>query len=117
MRYPANVDYADCHHSLPHVLTGKIGVMGKNSSSRPQDGASGYRPAGTEKPTGKWNLTEVITRGDQGEFKVNGKVVMRYTAARIESDGVSSPLSAGRIQLQSEGAEIFFSDIRLRELS
>ncbi|MDX2022986.1 MAG: DUF1552 domain-containing protein [Deltaproteobacteria bacterium] len=52
--YPSTVDYVDCHHSLPHLLNGKIGVMGKNSSSRPQDGASGYRPAGGGKSIDQW---------------------------------------------------------------
>ncbi|MDZ4697883.1 MAG: DUF1552 domain-containing protein [Deltaproteobacteria bacterium] len=61
--YPSNVDYVDCHHSLPHLLSGKIGVMGKNSSSRPQDGISGYRPAGGGVSIDEWWASSQVQAG------------------------------------------------------
>lgn len=61
--YPSNVNYVDCHHSLPHLLTGKIGVMGKNSSSRPQDGATGYRPAGGGPSIDQWYADWLRSKG------------------------------------------------------
>jgi hypothetical protein len=63
--YPTTVDYVDCHHSMPHLLSGKIGVMGKNSSSRPQDGASGYRPAGGGASLDQWWADLQVQAGAQ----------------------------------------------------
>ena len=66
--YPANIDYADCHHSLPHILTGRVGVMGKNSSSRPADGASGYRPAGGGPSLDQWYADQQLQAGAKLAF-------------------------------------------------
>jgi hypothetical protein len=62
---------------------------------------------GVEKPTGEWNRTEVICDGDRIVVLMNDLVVNEGTAA--------SP-SEGKIQFQSEGAEIFFRKIEVRPL-
>jgi hypothetical protein len=74
------------------------------------------RRVDAEHPLGAWNVTEIIARGDGGEFKVNGQRVMAYGDARIEERGAIVPLTQGRIQLQSEGAEIYFAEVKLRSL-
>jgi hypothetical protein len=69
----------------------------------------GYRdPAGeVEKPHGQWNKLELIAQGDTVKYYVNGKLVNEGTAA--------SP-QRGKILFQSEGAEVFFRNIKLRPL-
>lgn len=63
-----------------------------------------------------WNRVDVMAVGDRVLFAVNGHVVMRLDDCKIgkQSDGV--PLTKGRIQLQSEAAEIAYRRIRIREL-
>ncbi|HUS05424.1 MAG TPA: DUF1080 domain-containing protein [Bryobacteraceae bacterium] len=57
-----------------------------------------------EKPVGEWNRSEVIADGDSLTNLVNGVVV---------NHGTRSSQTAGKIQIQSEGAEIFFRRIEL----
>ena len=66
----------------------------------------GFRGAvNIEKPVGEWNRTEVICQGDRMTNKLNGTVM-------AEAYGLSR--SAGKIQIQSEGAEILIRKIELR---
>lgn len=60
-----------------------------------------------EKPTGEWNKVEVIVKGGNITYLVNGQVV---------NEAKNSSLVAGRILLQSEGAEIYYRNVRLQEL-
>lgn len=75
-----------------------------------------HRGFNKEHPRGQWNVTEVLVNGDRGTFKVNGHAVMAFEQAQVEDGGVWRPLTQGRIQIQSEGAEIFLADIKLRPL-
>jgi hypothetical protein len=43
--------------------------------------------------------------------------VMVLTGSRQVVDGKEVPLTKGRIQLQSEGAEVFYRNIALRPIS
>ena len=68
----------------------------------------GFRGAkDVEKPTGEWNRQEVICDGDTITNIVNG-VVVNYA--------YNSSHTGGKIQLQSEGAEIFFRRVELRPI-
>jgi hypothetical protein len=60
-----------------------------------------------EKPTGEWNRSEVICDRDTIRNLVNGKVV---------NYGTNSSHTFGKIQLQSEGAEIWIRRVELRPL-
>jgi Domain of Unknown Function (DUF1080) len=60
-----------------------------------------------EKPAGEWNRMEVVCDGDSITNIVNGFVV---------NVGTKSSLAQGKIQFQSEGAEIFFRKIEIRPL-
>jgi hypothetical protein len=60
-----------------------------------------------EKPTGEWNRSEVICDRDTIKNIVNGKVVNYAT---------DSSHTYGKIQLQSEGAEILIRRVELRPL-
>jgi hypothetical protein len=60
-----------------------------------------------EKPTGEWNRSEVICDRDTIKNLVNGKLV---------NYGTNSSHTSGKIQLQSEGAEIWIRRVELRPL-
>ena len=64
-------------------------------------------PRDVEAPTGDWNRMEVICDGDTITNIVNGLVV---------NVGTGSSLAEGKIQFQSEGAEIVFRRIEVRPL-
>jgi hypothetical protein len=60
-----------------------------------------------EKPLGEWNLSEVVCDGDRITNLVNGVVVNEGRAARP---------SEGKIQIQSEGAEVLIRRVELLPL-
>lgn len=69
-----------------------------------------------EKPHGEWNLMEVIADGQTLVHKVNGHEVLRVYNSQQIVDGKKVPLTKGRIQIQSEGAEVFYRNIEIKSL-
>jgi hypothetical protein len=67
----------------------------------------------TEKPNGEWNTVEVICKGDTVKHIVNGVVVAEATGLSADKDG-KTPLTRGRILLQSEGAEVFYRNVTIK---
>ena len=68
----------------------------------------GYRgPREVEAPHGQWNRLEVLCDGDSITTILNGYVVNHGTKSRD---------TEGKIQLQSEGAEIIFRKVEVRPL-
>lgn len=80
----------------------KIDRIGKGSSQN----VTGYRdPVGeVEKPHGEWNVLELVVQGDHLKQFVNGK---------LANQGSEAFPSSGKILFQSEGAEVFFRNIKL----
>lgn len=74
------------------------------------------RSANYEKPHGEWNMLELICFEGKSIHIVNGEVVMILKNSRYVKDGNKIPLEKGKIQLQSEAAEVFYKDIEIREL-
>jgi len=68
-----------------------------------------------ERSHGEWNDVELITLGDSSIHIVNGQVVMRLYNSRKMSN--KEKLDSGKIILQSEGAEVFYKDLYLRQIS
>ena len=66
--------------------------------------------------TGEWNTLELICYEGKSLHIVNGHVVMILQNSKYEKDGKTLPLDKGKIQLQSEAAEVFYKDIEIREL-
>jgi hypothetical protein len=60
-----------------------------------------------EKPVGEWNTLVVTLKADTMTVRLNGTVVSRATDLGV---------TRGRIQIQSEGAEVFFRKIILTPL-
>ena len=69
-----------------------------------------------EKASGEWNQLDLYCHGDTSVHVLNGKVMMvLYHNAQVDSGNVR-PLTKGRIQLQSEGAEVFYKQVRIRSI-
>lgn len=69
-----------------------------------------------EKPSGEWDTMEVIADGKTLIHKVNGKEVFRGFNSREKVDGKYVPLTRGKLQIQSEGAEAFYRNILIKTL-
>jgi hypothetical protein len=81
----------------------------KRIGEGPWKNVTGYRdPNGDiEKPHGEWNLVEIVVQGDNVKHYLNGKLV---------NEGSKAYPASGKILIQSEGAELYFRDIKLYPL-
>ena len=70
-----------------------------------------------EKPTGEWNTIELLCYEGTSIHVINGKVNMINTNSHLIVDGKETPLTKGVIQLQSEGAEIYYRNIEIRPVN
>ena len=68
------------------------------------------RSVDNELPNGEWNTLEVITIGDRSVHIVNGVMVNALRDARLRGE----ILKDGQIQIQSEGAEVYYRDIKIK---
>lgn len=65
-----------------------------------------------EKPLGQWNDLDLFAADDQAVFLVNGVPVMAVDKlARKGRSGGRLPLTHGRVQFESEGAEVYISEL------
>jgi type 1 glutamine amidotransferase len=64
-----------------------------------------------EKPNGEWNTLEIYCLGNESIHLVNGHVVNRVKNARYDVDGKTVPAAKGKIQIQSEAAEVYYKNI------
>jgi hypothetical protein len=69
-----------------------------------------------EKASGEWNTLDLYCHGDTSVHMINGKVMMvLYHSSQLEK-GQVLPLVKGKIQIQSEGAEVFYKHIIVEPL-
>jgi hypothetical protein len=76
----------------------------------PWKDVAGYRdPEGDpEKPHGEWNQVELVVNRDRAKYLVNGK---------LENELSQTVVTKGKIILQSEGAEVYYRNVRLYPLT
>jgi hypothetical protein len=93
--------------SQPFIPFGEVG-----------GGVSGFcmRSANYENKPGEWNTIELICFQGKSLHIVNGHVVMILANSRQIIDAKSIPLVKGKIQIQSEAAEVFYKDVKIRNL-
>jgi len=84
---------------------GRINWFGRDPDWQDKLGFRGRQDV--ESPLGEWTRFEIVADGDRLTYLVNGKVV---------NEGYGSSLAAGKIIIQSEGAEIYFRKIDLEPL-
>jgi hypothetical protein len=63
-----------------------------------------------------WNDLELITYGDKSIRIVNGKVVMALSNSRYMVGNEEKPLVKGKLQLQCESAEVYYKDIKIKQI-
>jgi hypothetical protein len=69
-----------------------------------------------EKPSGQWNSVEIYCLGDTAVHVINGRVNMiLFHSAQLDK-GTLNRLSSGKIQIQSEGAEVFYRNIQIEKI-
>ncbi|MEJ7598278.1 MAG: DUF1080 domain-containing protein [Kofleriaceae bacterium] len=70
----------------------------------------------------EWNTVEVIARGQDAEFIVNGTTTFRSTGRMQphpdfpDDPAMDVPLTGGRLVLQQEGSEVMFRNLLVEEL-
>jgi hypothetical protein len=74
------------------------------------------RSADHESKSGEWTELELVCFEGKSLHIVNGQVVMILQNSRFVTDGQSTPLTKGKIQLQSEAAEVMFTEIAIQEI-
>ena len=127
--FEAQIQEGDCgdFHSLDGVtidIEAETFALGEKQLLRYTPGAPTVRAVKQrvvkhgdhEKPSGQWNTMEIIARGDTVEHILNGQVVLRATNLSQVVDGKTVPLTKGKIQFQSEGAEVFYRNIEFKLL-
>lgn len=78
----------------------------------------GVRPAPIPEPKpGSWNVAEVLAVNGTGVHVFNGRVTLVLRNARHVVDGRLVALAKGRIQMQSEGAEVYFRKPEIRAIA
>jgi hypothetical protein len=85
--------------------------------SKEAGGPRVVKSADYERPTGEWNTIELLTYEDTSVHVVNGKPNMVLTNSRYRDRKLLVPLTRGKIQLQSEGAEVFYRNIYIRPIT
>lgn len=69
-----------------------------------------------EHPHGQWNTLEIYTLGQTSIFLVNSKPNMVIYNAVYIKGGKRHPLVRGHLQIQSEGAEVYYKNIQLKKI-
>lgn len=86
-------------------------------SQESKNGRHCIKQGGDEKPSGEWNTLDLYCHGDTSIHVLNGKVAMvLYHNSQVDK-GRITPMAKGKIQLQSEGAEIFYRHIRMQPIN
>jgi hypothetical protein len=70
-----------------------------------------------EHASGEWNTLDLYCLADTSVHVINGKVMMVLYHSSQADNGKVFPLTKGKIQIQSEGAEIFYKNIKLEPLN
>ena len=137
--WPRSIEFQIQEHDI-----GDLYALGAqiNVNAHPEKGANGrtlyhYDPAGTptlftqkppignrcvrledaERPNGEWNTLDLICFNGDSIHIVNGQVVMRLHHAERLDGAAPAPITAGQISLQTEGAEVFYRDIRIQPIT
>lgn len=92
----------------------KGGVLRKFNEN--ESGKGIKKAIDAELPVGSWNTVDLYCFGRTSVHVVNGKVVMVNTNTGKVEDGNVIPVSSGKIQLQSEGGELFIKTIQIKPI-
>jgi hypothetical protein len=74
------------------------------------------KAATVERPLGEWNTLDLYCLGQTSVHVVNGRTQVVLSGLRHTVGDGEVPLTRGKIQLQSEAAEVFFRGIAIRPI-
>lgn len=74
------------------------------------------KAATVERPLGEWNTLDLYCVGQSSVHVVNGQTMVVLSGLRQKVDDREVPLTRGKVQLQSEAAEVFYRDIAIRPI-
>lgn len=86
---------------------------GEATERKGEDVLRGVRSVDAESPHGEWTQIDLYVVGDSAVHVINGTVVMAISEIKINDEA----LTAGELQLQSEGAECYFKNIRMKAMN
>ena len=89
----------------------------KNFSAKSAAGRHCIKQGDAENATGEWNMLDLYCHGDTSVQMINRKVMMVLYNSRQLENGQAIPLVKGKLQIQSEGAEIFYRHIMVEPLN
>ncbi len=93
-----------------YAADGDVFSFGENQNG----GKIARKSSNQEKSLGEWNVIDLYCVGQKAIHVVNGVKVMECQNTGMLVDGQVQPLNKGKIQIQSEGSELF---IRKAELT
>lgn len=64
----------------------------------------------------EWNMVDIYCFGENSVHVINGAEVMRLYNSRQLVNGKEIPLTKGKIQIQTEGAEVFYRNIQVETI-
>ena len=80
-------------------------------------GSNNHALAGSDEDRpGGWNTVELVCFEDRCVHIANGKVVMALRNSRYQDGDKVVPMTGGKLQIQSEAAEVFYRDIEIRSI-
>ncbi|MDN5213178.1 DUF1080 domain-containing protein [Fulvivirgaceae bacterium BMA12] len=71
---------------------------------------------GFERKHGEWNQLDIYVYGRESVHVINGQKNMHLSEIGQIVNGKIEPLTKGKIQIQSEGAEVFYRNITIRSI-
>lgn len=84
--------------------------------SKEHNGQLIKKAADAENPLGEWNTVDLYCYGQTAVHVINGQTVMvNYNTGKVD-DGKIIPLSSGKIQIQSEGGEMFIKSLQVKPI-
>jgi len=86
------------------------------SFSEKEIGRSIKKAKDAEKLLGEWNTVDLYCFGQTSVHLVNGQVVMINTNLSKIENGQKIPLTKGKIQIQSEGGELFIRKVEIEKI-
>jgi hypothetical protein len=94
------------------------GTLYTFAEESPQSRHCQKRGVDAENPTGQWNTLDLYCHGDTAIHLINGKVMMILYHLKQSDKGQNiSALAKGKIQLQSEGSEIFYRRVKIQDIN
>lgn len=102
----------DDNNNFVFDKTGELNTFGVSSPI----GRNCIKSPDAEKPLGEWNTLDLYCFGTTSIHVVNGVVNMILNNSRQTIGDKEIPLTKGKIQIQSEGSEVFYRNIRIMSI-